>query len=150
MRVLTNSTQVDMWTLNWQEMPLKGQRAIELARSLDDPSFQVTASYVTAWTLASMGQRQEAQRVAAAMLEPAENLRSLTPLLDTLWSNGTLCRSVGNWQDARRFLERSVALAAVATKANSDLAVLNYQVGDMVQGRVNISRVLENPPIGVT
>ena len=150
MRVLTNSTQVDLYTLNWEEVPLKGQRAIGLARSLDDPWSQVTASYVTAWTLASMGQRREAQRVAEAMLAPAEYLRSLTPLLDALWSSGTLCRSVGEWQEARRFLERCVALTVETAKANSDLAVLNHQVGDMVQGRVNVSRVLENPPVGVT
>ena len=105
MRVLTNSIQVDLWTLNWEEIPLKGHRAIELARSLGNPMFQVAASYPTARTLAAMGRRQEAQLLAAAMLAPAENLRSLVPLLDALWSNGTLYRSVGNWQDARRFLE---------------------------------------------
>ena len=150
MRVLTNSTQVDLWALTWEEVPLKGRRAIELARSLDDPMFQVTASYVTASTLAAMGRRQEAQRLAEAMLAPAENLRSLTPLMDALWSNGTLHRSVGNWQDARSFLERGVELHPEGAQPNSDLAVLNHQVGDLVQGRENIDALLENPPAGVT
>ncbi|MCI0793528.1 MAG: hypothetical protein J4O03_08690, partial [Chloroflexi bacterium] len=150
MRVLTNSTQVDLWALTWEEVPLKGRRAIELARSLDDPMFQVTASYVTASTLAAMGRRQEAQRLAEAMLAPAENLRSLTPLMDALWSNGTLHRSVGNWQDARSFLERGVELHPEGAQPNSDLAVLNHQVGDLVQGRENIDALLENPPAGAT
>ena len=126
------------------------QRAIELARSLDDLMYQVTASFVTAWALAAMGQRQEAQRLAEAMLAPAENLRSFTPLGDALWMNATLCRSVGNWQDARRFLERNLAFRPETPRANSDLAILNYQVGDLVQGDAHIAAVLENPPSGVT
>jgi len=149
MRVLTNSTQVDLWTLNWEEAPLKGQRAIELARSLGDLTFQVTASYTTARVLAAMGQRQQAQRLAEAILAPAENLRSFTPLADALWINGTLCRSVGNWQDARRFLESDTADMSKRTTTNCDLAVLNHQVGDLVQGSANIGRVLENPAAGV-
>ena len=97
-----------------------------------------------------MGQLQEAQRLAEAMLAPAENLRSLVPLLDALWSNGTLCRSEGNWEDARRFLERAMEFSPVGPRMNSDLAVLNHQVGDSVQGRANIATLLENPAAGVT
>ncbi|MCI0782416.1 MAG: hypothetical protein J4N93_14085, partial [Chloroflexi bacterium] len=148
MRILSNSTEVDLWTLNWEAGSPKGHRAIELARSLDDLTFQVTASYATTRTLAAMGRRQEAQRLAEAMLAPAENLRSLTPLMDALWSNGTLHRSVGNWQDARSFLERGVELHPEGAQPNSDLAVLNHQVGDLVQGRENIDALLENPPLG--
>ena len=97
-----------------------------------------------------MGQRLEAQRLAEAMIAPAETLRSFVPLIDALWSNGTLCRSAGDWQDARRFFERAMESPAVLTRTNSDLAVLNHQVGDLVQGSANIERVLENPPAGVT
>ncbi|MEE9163117.1 MAG: hypothetical protein V3U35_09145, partial [Candidatus Neomarinimicrobiota bacterium] len=151
MRVLTYSTEVDLWTLDWEEAPVKGARAVELARSLDDLPFQVTASYATARTLVAMGRRQEALRLTEAMLAPAESLRSLTPRLDALWSNGTLCRSAGNWQDARRFLEGVAFLrSGEGNRANSDLAVLNHQVGDSIQGNANISRLLENPPAGVT
>ena len=63
--------------------------------------------------------------------------------------NATLCRSVGNWQDARRFLEGNVELTG-SPRPNSDLVVLNHQVGDMVQGRAAIDRLLENSPAGVT
>jgi len=150
MRVLTNSAEVDGWDLNWEAVPLKGLRAIELAHSLDDLLFQVTASYVTARTFAAMGRRQDALRLAEAMLAPAENLRSVTPLADALWSNGTLGRSAGDWQDARRFLERNLELRAESPRPHSDLAVLNHQLGDFVQGRENIDQLLENPPAGVT
>ena len=133
------------------EAPVKGARAVELARSLDDLPFQVTASYATARTLVAMGRRQEAQRLTEAMLAPAESLRSLIPRLDALWANGTVHHSAGNWQDARRFLEGVLFLrSGEGNRANSDLAVLNHQVGDSIQGNANISHLLENPPAGVT
>ena len=100
--------------------------------------------------LAAMGQRQEAQRLAEAVLAPAEGLRSSIPLLDVLWLNGTLCHLGGNWEDARRFLGRAAEYPGEVTLPNSDLAVLNHQVGDFVQGKASIDRVIENPPAGVT
>lgn len=150
MRVLTYSAEVDLWTLNWEDIPSKGRRAIDLARGLDDLTFQVYASYVTSRALAGMGNVQEAQRLAEVMLSPAENSRASTPLQDAHWSNGTLFRSVGNWQGARGFLEHDLDSLMDITRATSDLAVLNHQLGDLDQGRENIESVLENPPAGVT
>ena len=82
------------------------------------------------------------------MLAPAETLRGFGPLIDALWSNGTLFRSAGNWQDARRFFERAAESPPVPTRMNADLAVLNHQVGDLVQGSANIEVLLENPAPG--
>ena len=36
------------------------------------------------------------------------------------------------------------------TRANSDLVVMNHQVGDMVQGRAAIDTLLENPASGAS
>jgi tetratricopeptide (TPR) repeat protein len=150
MRVLTHSAEIDLWTLNWGEVPPKGRRAIELAGSLGDPTFQVTASYFMVRALAGMGQLQEAQQLAEAMIVPAEHSRSFPPLRDAHWSNGTLHRAAGDWQDARRFLDHCVEALSELTRASADLAVLNLQVGNLVQGRENVDRVLANPPAGVT
>ena len=83
------------------------------------------------------------------MIVPAENSRSIAPLLDALWSNGTLCRSSGDWQDARRFLT-SDSLDTLDTRLTTDLAVINHQLGDLIQGEANVETLLENPPAGVT
>ena len=150
MRVLTYSAEMDLWALNWTEGQPKGRRAIELARSLDDLVFQAAAMYPTIRTFAAMGQYQEAFKLAEEMLVLAEDLRSATPLMDALWLNGTLCRSVGNWQDARPFLERGLEVQSENTRALSDLAVLTHQVGDVVQGEEFVGRLMESPPPGVT
>ena len=150
MRILPHATEVDLWTLNWEAGSPKGRRAIELARGLDDLTFQITATFLTARMLAAMGRRQKAQRLTEAVLAPAENLRSLTPLWDALWMNGTLCHLAGNWEDGRRFLERGTESLAANTRSFADLAVLNHQVGDFVQGAPYIDPILELAPTGVT
>ncbi len=95
-----------------------------------------------------MGEREQAQKLSQAMLAPAEVLRNRLSLRNALWINGTLCRSEGNWQDARNFLERTIPMTS--TRIHSDLAVLDYQVGDAVQGTAHVERVVENPPAGST
>ena len=100
--------------------------------------------------LEAMGRLQEAQRLTEAVLAPAEDLRSSTALLDALWLNGTLCHLAGNWEDGRRFLERDTESLVASTRSFVDLAVLNHQVGDFVQGKAYIDRLIELPPTGIT
>jgi tetratricopeptide (TPR) repeat protein len=150
MRTLAYSAEVDLWTFNWEQVPSKGQRAIELAKDLDNPTFQVTASYITSRALAGLGRLQEAQQLAESMIVPAKNSRSIMPLFDALWSNGTLCRSSGDWQDARRFLTSDSMDSLDITRPRTDLAVINHQLGDLVEGEANVKILLENPPAGVT
>ena len=97
-----------------------------------------------------MGRREEAQRLTEAVRAPAENLRSLTPLLYALWMNGTLCHLAGNCEDCRRFLERGTESLVANTRSYADLAVLNHQVSDFVQGAPYIVRILELALTGVT
>ncbi len=59
--------------------------------------------------------------------------------------NGTLCRSVGNWQDARAFLERGLSVRLSGPRLLSDLAVLDHQVGDLAQGKARVELMRENP-----
>ena len=150
MRTLTYSAEVDLWTLNWEQVPSKGQRAIELAKDLEIPAFQASAAYMTSRALAGLGRLQEAQRLAESMLAPAENSRTMVPLLEALWANGTLCRSSGDWQNARRFLTSDSVNTLDVTRSNTDLAVINHQLGDLIEGGANVETLLENPPAGVT
>jgi hypothetical protein len=84
------------------------------------------------------------------MLAPAENSRTMVPLLEALWANGTLCRSSGDWQNARRFLTSDSVNTLDVTRSNTDLAVINHQLGDLIEGGANVETLLENPPAGVT
>ena len=148
MRSLADAAEVDFWNLRWDDLPAKGRRAIELARRLDEPRIEVSALFEISCTLAAMGEREEAQRFSESMLASAETLRDVPSLLDALWMNGTLCRSAGNWRDARAFLERHETLRTRGPRALSDLAVLDYQLGDFAQGESRVKLVLENPAPG--
>ena len=144
MRTLANAAESDFWHLRWQEAVERGQRAIELARRLDYPRVEVAASYQTARALAGLGRREEAQGVSNAMLAPAEKVRDVTSLGEALWMSGTLSRSQGNWQDAHAFLERSLEVEArLVPRSASDLAVLAYQMGDVVKGEDRLDLLLE-------
>ena len=77
------------------------------------------------------------------MLPPAEKVHTVNSLVNALWLNGNLSRSQGNWQDARGFLERGRIVSAGDRGVNSDLTVLDYQVGDVVQGEARMDRLLE-------
>ncbi len=148
MRTLVNANEVDVWNLRWQDVPVKGGRAIELARRLDDPRVEVVASFETARALAGMGELAEAQGLSDAMLTSAERLRDVPSLINALWMNGTLCRSAGSWQDARAFLERGLIVRLSGLLLLTDLAVLDHQVGDLAQGKARVELMRENPAVG--
>ena len=148
MRTLANANEVDVWHLRWEKVQVRGRQAVELARRLDDPRVEVAVSYETARALAALGEREEAHRISEAMLPLAERLRDFASYRRALWMNGTLCRAEGNWQDARAFLERYLAAGGLGTQALSDLAVLDHQVGDIVQGHGHVDRLVANLPTG--
>ena len=82
--------------------------------------------------------------MAQAMLVPAEKVRDVDSLGEALWMNGTLSRSQGDWHNARAFLEGSLEVEdRLVARSSSDLAVLAYQVGDLVQGEARVDLLLE-------
>ena len=144
MRTQANGSVVDFRQLRWLEAVGRGQQAIELARRLDYPRVEVAASYQTARALAGLGRHDEAQGLAQAMLVPAEKVRDVDSLGEALWMNGTLSRSQGDWHNARAFLEGSLEVEdRLVARSSSDLAVLAYQVGDLVQGEARVDLLLE-------
>ena len=148
MRIQANANEVVVWTLRWQEVPVKGGRAIELARRLGAPRVEVLASFESARALAGMGELAEAQLLSDAMLTSAGRLRDVPSLISALWMNGTLCRSAGSWQDARAFLERGLTVRISGLLLLTDLAVLDHQVGDLAQGKARVELMRENPAVG--
>ena len=95
-----------------------------------------------------MGELAEAQLLSNAMLTTAERLRDVSSLINSLWMNGTLCRSGGNWQDARTFWERGLAVRPIGPLLLTDMAVLDHQVGDLAQGKARVDLMRESPPVG--
>ena len=146
-RVLANAIQVDLWNLRLQDLPARGMRAMEVARSIGDPQVEVQAAYETARALAATGDLKQARLISEGMLSPAEKLRSVPAMANALWLNGSLCRAAGDWEDARAFFKRMLAIRT-GPRVLTDLSVLDHLVGDIVQGEIHIAQLLENPTSG--
>jgi tetratricopeptide (TPR) repeat protein len=75
MRTLAESAYVDIFHLHFQECLEKSQRAIELARRLDEPAAEMHGHIHAATSLMLMGDREGARLHAAGGLALAERLR---------------------------------------------------------------------------
>ena len=112
MRTLAEAARVDRFDLQYQESLSKSRRAIELLGRFDDPAVEAAARYEASLVLFVIGDLEEAQRHATAMLAVAERLRDRFWLSSALGLNGTLCQKGGDWQAARDFFERGLAVQA--------------------------------------
>ena len=149
MRTLANAVEVDLWNLRLQDLPNRGMKAIELARSLGDPQVEAQAAFETARAFAATGDLKQAMTISQDMISIAEKVRSVPAMLNALWLNGSLNRATGNWEEARKFLHRMEALRPAGPRVLTDLSVLDHLVGDMVQGETHVARLLENPTSGL-
>ena len=85
-----------------------------------------------------------------AFLGLAERLRDRELLTTALFANQNLCRAIGDWDSARDYLDRGLALLPTETRLLTARTHLEYQAGDFGQGRAYLDRFLEsvrlNPP----
>ena len=73
----------------------------------------------------------------------AERLRDRTWLIFALWSNETLSRLQGDWQAAREFSDRGLAVAPWEPRLLGFRTLLEYEVGDFAAGETYLERLLE-------
>ncbi len=140
-QTLVYASELDKLLHHWQEASENALRAIELARSADDPRSEAIARYTIAEIMADTGDSEGARRYAEAGLLAAERLRDRTLLSTALWVNGTISGFEGNWQDARALLDRGLAVQP-QRRILCNLAVLEYEVGDFDKGEVHMEQLL--------
>ena len=143
METLANAARVDRFHLNLQGALQKSLRAVELARQHDDLFVEVAARFEVSLVYTDAGELEPARQHAVSMLEAAERLRDRFWLSSALNRNWVLCSFTGDWQAAREFSNRGLALAPADYRNLSARAVLEYQVGDFDQGSVHLNRLLE-------
>jgi tetratricopeptide (TPR) repeat protein len=146
-RTLASICSLDFFYLRFQECLEKSLWAIELARRAGDPQDEVAAHYWATNALLCMGDFEGTRLHAAAMLAPAERLGNHAEITSALWANENLYRLEGNWQVAHDFSNRSLAMSPVDPRLLSSRAVLEYQVGEFVQGEAYLRRLLEVVPL---
>ena len=90
-----------------------------------------------------MGDLDGATRHSVAALPPAERLRHRFYLSRALTMNVWLCQLKGDWQAARDFSDRGLAVSPQDPPLLTARAVLEYQVGDFTQGQIRLEQLLE-------
>ena len=134
LRTLAEAARVDRFDLHSQESLSKSRRAIELLRRFDDPEAEVAAHYEASLAVFDIGDTEEAQQHATAMLGAAERLRDQWGLCSALGLNGGLSQAKGDWQAGRDFGERGLAVSPRDSRILARLALLEHQVGNAARG----------------
>ena len=142
---LTYGAVVDGYHLHWLEALRKDQQAAQLARQIDEP---LAAAFVRHFwaVLASLalGDLPGAIQKAPAGLAVAERVRDCNSLSGMLWSNEFVSELQGNWETARHYSDRGLAVAPSDQRLLGTRAVLEYQVGEFDQGEVYLRQLLES------
>ncbi len=149
MRTLAYACRVDFLHLRLQEGVGKGLRAIALAPRADDLRTESIAHEWTIHSLLSLGDPEGASPHEASSLTVAERLRDRNRLMVALHDNEMLHRLKGDWQAARDFNNRILAVSPQDVRYLSNRTQLEYEVGDFGQGEAYLERLLEAIPLTI-
>jgi len=142
MQTLAASANADFHYLHNLESVEKSMRAIELAHRVNDPHVEVSARLEALRTLTTLGESKMAEEHAAAALPLAERLGARIWQSPVLRSSSTLYRLLGDWQRAREFADRGLALEPQSTNL-ANVVMLHYEVGDFSKGEAYLEQLLE-------
>ena len=121
----------------------RGFQAIELSEQAGDLHVEAQVRAYTAMNRIIFGDSEGAHHHAEAALAVAERLRDRTWLLFALWGNETLYRLQGDWQEAREFGDRGLAVAPREPRLLGFRTLPEYEVGDFAAGETYLERLLE-------
>ena len=133
----------DWWHLRWKECLEKSFHVIELARSAGDPRAEVVAHQWAIMSIVTMGDLGGARLQAAAALVPAERLRDQWWLASVLWCHSVVSCVKGDWEAARDFSDRSMAMYFMHPRHLASRVLLEYEVGNFQEGELYLERLLE-------
>ncbi|MFB3092762.1 MAG: AAA family ATPase, partial [Dehalococcoidia bacterium] len=143
MRTLVSAAEVEGYHNRWQESLERSLRAIELIPRIDDPRTEMLAHYWATLPLMVLGEPNEADLHAAAMLSPSERLRHHFYLARSLFAHTCLAQCRGSWQAAREFSDRGLAVSPREARLLGNRLILEYELGDFSLGQVYLERLLE-------
>ena len=142
MRAVTYASLLDGEHLRLRESLDNSLRAVELARTANDPQAEFVARFWAATNYYVTGQLNEAIGHAEASLDLAEGLHNRNYLTTALWVNETLAELQGDWTTARRLSDRGLQLAPDDSRFLSTRAVMEYQTGHLDEGAAFVERLI--------
>ena len=126
---------------------LFGHGAVELTGKVDNHLAESLAHHWVWFSLGALGQDSEgARRHAMAAMAAAERLHDRSLLARTLVNLCNLFSAWGDWQTARQFSDRGLALAPQS--AFPVRTLLEYQIGDFERGEWYLGR--DQEVVGLT
>jgi tetratricopeptide (TPR) repeat protein len=138
---LTYGAAVDAYHLHWSEILRKSQQAAQLAHQIGEPA----AVGVLHWAvLASLILGDLPSAIQKARVGLATQVRDCYSLSSMLWINEFVSEFQGDWEAARHYSDRGLAVAPSDQRLLCTRAVLEYQVGEFSQGEVYLGRLLES------
>ena len=144
MRTLTNDARAEMYRQRYQQCLEQSLRVIQLAARADDPQSEMGAHDFAARVSLRMGDPEAAQRHAEAVLLLAKRLGDAYSLVSGFGVSASISGLKGDWRAARDFIDQGfLAGSSEDTRLLLFRTMLEYEVGDFLQGKDYLERLLE-------
>ncbi|MFQ6030139.1 MAG: helix-turn-helix transcriptional regulator, partial [Dehalococcoidia bacterium] len=143
LRALVIAGELDNSHCQWSKALERNQKAIELARQLNDPFGELRAYHHAASAMMAMGALEPAHRNSTVIRELAERLDDSFLLATALSHDQTWFRLIGDWQAARSVSDYGLTLDNWEVRLTCTRVLVEYETGNLQQGREYLWRLLE-------
>jgi DNA-binding CsgD family transcriptional regulator len=141
-RILAQSSMVDLWHLRWEETIEKGLRAIALTETTTDQASRLSANYWTGVALLHSGEPEAAQRHASDMLSIAKDIRDRYWLATAQWILESAATYKGDWQIIRNFNEPGLLVSPSDNRLLGTRMLMEFEIGNETEGHELRERLL--------
>lgn len=139
---LARLSNIDLSHLRYEQSMERSARAVELAQQAGDQYSERHASFIAARSSLVMGNTQGLAQYATTLLTVSERLREPIWLSWALTWNGRANEFESNWDEARDFYDRSLALVPKHWSTLGSRALMEHQVGEFSQGEMYLESLL--------
>ena len=143
-RTLLSAAEVEAFFFHYEEAISKSLEAIALLNKNDDLQSETMAHF---WagnsSMNHLGDLAMAERHIRQSIAAAEQLRNHCYLARALNQMSWLLYRKGEWQAAREFSDRGLAVSSRETRLLHTRMILEYETGNFNEGEVFLRRLLE-------
>ena len=150
MRTYAVSATVDVNHTRVESGLRNSLNSIRLSDQVDDVRSLIAARYCATTCSLVGGNLGEARIHARAMLEPVDRLQDPFWLASACWKNAGVERIAGEWEKARDFCVRGLAIGTREHAVLSELVLIEHELGNTEQGNHHLERLLKIVVEGAT
>lgn len=144
MAVLSNTAAVHfMMRLDPEQCLENSLKAIELGRRVSQIGRDHGGHFWAAVALVALGDLEGAWPHAGAQLESAEKRGGHYRVVQALFVSEAIAHLQGDWQKAREFSARGLAVSHTDARLVSNRTILEYELGYFDQGDIYLERLIE-------